>query len=222
MRKTNLVLLVVLMVIGFCGVAGAQSLDLEKYNFKPGEEIKVNFKAGNGFPSNAWVGIIPSNIAHGSEAENDKHDLAYQYLNNRASGQLVFKAPAAPGLYDFRMNTSDGSGKEAAFITFMVGKGAQLLSLEKKAFAPGEDIRLTFKAGAGFGNNAWIGIIPSHVTHGSEAENDRHDLTYQYLRGKASGVLTYKAPSKAGKYDFRMHDTDSNGKEVTFETFVVK
>lgn len=222
MKHTATFLLITCLWLGLGALAYGQSLNLEKYNFQPNEEIKVKFKAGAGFDSSAWIGIIPSNVKHGSEAENDKHDLAYQYLKNRASGVLTFKAPAAPGLYDFRMNTSDSSGKEVAHITFIVGKGTYFLKLEKKVFSPGEDIPVTFKAGAGFADNAWIGIIPSHVEHGSESVNDQHDVAYQYLRKKPEGTLVFKAPAKPGKYDFRMHDTDSSGKEVSFISFEVK
>jgi hypothetical protein len=37
-----------------------------------------------------------------------------------------------------------------------------------------------------------------------------------------SGTMTFTAPGDAGKYDFRMHDTDANGVEVTSITFEVK
>jgi hypothetical protein len=81
---------------------------------------------------------------------------------------------------------------------------------------------VNFTAPASFEGNAWIGIIPSSVAHGSEAENDKHDLTYQYLNKKVAGTMTFTAPEKAGAYDFRMHDTDSDGKEVTSVSFTVK
>ncbi len=95
------------------------------------------------------------------------------------------------------------------------------LKLEKNRFAPGEEIRLTFVASADCKSNAWIGIIPSKIVHGSESENDKHDIKYQYLNGKKSGVLTFKAPTKPGNYDFRLNSTDNNGIELTYVSFVV-
>lgn len=223
MKRLLVIFLAAGLIVCLGNIVSAQSLDLDKYNFKPMEEIKLKFEAGPGFASNAWIGIIPSNVVHGSEAENDKHDLTYQYLKNKASGVLTFKAPAKPGMYDFRMNTSDSNGKEAAHITFVVlGKDDAMLSLKKRVFKVNEEIKVEFKAGPGFASNAWIGLVPSHVAHGSETENDKHDLSYQYLKKRASGVLTFKAPTKPGKYDFRMHDTDSSGKEVTYISFEVK
>jgi len=95
------------------------------------------------------------------------------------------------------------------------------LQLDKTIFAVGEEIAVHFTAGPGFAENAWIGIIPSHVLHGSEAENDRNDMTYQYLKKMQGGTLIFRAPGQPGAYDFQMHDTDDNGKEVASVSFQV-
>jgi len=95
------------------------------------------------------------------------------------------------------------------------------LNLDKASFAPGEQINLHFTVSGYFEENAWVGIIPSKVPHGSEAENDRHDLTYQYLKNKTSGTLIFKAPTQKGSYDFRMNDTDNNGREVGSVSFII-
>ena len=55
------------------------------------------------------------------------------------------------------------------------------------------------------------GIIPAKIEHGRESLNDQPDLAYLYLEGKTSGVLTFAAPRNPGRYDLRMHDTDSGG-----------
>jgi hypothetical protein len=100
------------------------------------------------------------------------------------------------------------------------GKGPQI-KLAKDAFTPGETITVVYTALPEYDSSAWIGIIPSGIAHGSEAENDRHDITYQYLRKSTSGEFKFKAPSNAGSYDMRMHDTDNNGREVASATFAV-
>ncbi len=195
-------------------------LQLNETIFAIGEEIRVSFVALPSFTSNAWVGIIPSNIPHGSEAVNDSHDLSYQYIRGCTSGVLVFTAPRQQGSYDFRMNDS---GKEVASTSFSVVvdlSGVQLL-LSKTRFAPGEEIQVSFVASPSFASNAWVGIIPSNISHGSEAVNDSHDLSYQYLSGRTSGTLIFSAPMQIGSYDLRMHDTDSNGREVYSVSFEV-
>lgn len=217
MRK---LLVIMIVVIALTAALNAQSLKIKKTDYQPGEKIQVHFKAPASFPGNAWVGIVPSHVPHGKESVNDQHDLAYQYLSKKTEGTLIFTAPTKPGMYDFRMNDSDGSGKEVAAIQFSVG--GVFLRLDKVFFKPGEKIALTYSAPDGLAGNAWIGIVPSHVEHGKESVNDQHDLTYQYLNKKKSGVLTYTAPTKPGRYDFRMNDTDSNGKEIASITFKVK
>ena len=63
----------------------AQSLKLSRDVFLPGEAIEIAFTAPTTYASNAWVGIIPSSVPHGSEVENDKHDITYVYLSKRSS-----------------------------------------------------------------------------------------------------------------------------------------
>lgn len=95
------------------------------------------------------------------------------------------------------------------------------LSIQRGQYAPGEAIVVSFTAPASYANDAWIGIIPSAIPHGSEAENDRHDLTYQYLQKRTGGSLSFNAPTQPGDYDLRMHDTDNNGREVASVSFRV-
>jgi len=116
-----------LVVLGFLCIGclkglfgGKATLSLDKAEYGPGEAITVTFKAPGSYPGNAWIGIIPSNIEHGSEATNDQHDLTYQYLQKRTAGTLTFTAPDQPGSYDFRMNDSDNNGREVYSVTFTV------------------------------------------------------------------------------------------------------
>jgi hypothetical protein len=102
------------------GSAVAPSLMLERTGFVPGEEIVVTFTAPSTFASNAWVGIIPSNIPHGDESRNDKYDISYLYLNNLTGGVLEFKAPPSEGKYDLRMHDTDNNGREVATVSFTV------------------------------------------------------------------------------------------------------
>jgi hypothetical protein len=95
------------------------------------------------------------------------------------------------------------------------------LSLNQAGFAPREDITVEFVAPAGLPSDAWVGIIPSHVSHGDESHNDQYDLSYQYLNTRSRGSLKFTAPSEPGSYDLRMHDTDSGGREIASVSFQV-
>lgn len=96
------------------------------------------------------------------------------------------------------------------------------LSLDKTEFSAGEKIKLTFKVSQKLIDKPWIGIIPSEIPHGNEAENDLHDIEYQYFDNQESGTMEFSAPANAGKYDFRMHSTDNTGVEITSISFEVK
>ncbi len=206
--------------------AHSQSLKIDNYSVKPGASISVYFSAPSTFADNAWIGIIPSNIQHGSEAVNDKHDVAYEYLKKRTSGSIRFKAPTKEGNYDFRMHDTDNNGKEVASVSFTVSKtGSQSnngpINISQQNVKSGEAIQVNFNFSSEFPENAWIGIVPSHIEHGSEAINDKFDVSYQYLKKRKSGTLIFNAPDKEGKYDFRLNNTDDNGKEIAYVSFWV-
>jgi len=76
----------------------SQSLSLNKQQFAKGEEIIVKFTALSSYATNAWIGILPTEVAHGSEAECDKYELSYQYISGKTSGELKFKAPEKEGI----------------------------------------------------------------------------------------------------------------------------
>lgn len=194
---------------------------LDKASFTPGSTIKLHFTAEENFESNAWIGIVPSGVSHGSEEVNDRHDQAYEYLQNRISGTSEFTAPTEPGSYDFRMNND---GAEVDFITFEVAPPTlesltnNRLRLDKTSFTPGSTIEVHFQAEDSYDSNAWIGIVPSGVSHGSENVNDRNDIAYKYLQNRVSGTLKFTAPTEPGPYDFRMNN---DAAEVSFISFEV-
>ncbi len=147
------------------------NLTLEKTVFGPSEKIKVYFQASSAFAENAWVGIIPSNVSHGSERENDKHDLSYQHLNKRTTGHLIFNAPAKPGSYDFRMHDTDNNGHEVASVSWVV-----------ESAATGE-VKIT---SAFRGNSQWDSNFNKlHLTQNGNSFSG----TYEYSGGKVIGIL---------------------------------
>ena len=98
--------------------------------------------------------------------------------------------------------------------------GGASLHLDRTAFKPGERIEVRFTAPASWPDDAWVGIVPSGIPHGDERQNDNHDIAYQYLNKRTAGTLTFTAPA-AGDWDFRLHDTDRNGKEYASVSFRV-
>ncbi|MEC7118944.1 MAG: hypothetical protein VXW65_03440, partial [Pseudomonadota bacterium] len=94
------------------------------------------------------------------------------------------------------------------------------IGLDRTNYRSGEQVQVSFRAPAGLPNNAWIGVIPSHIPHGDESVNDQHDVAYRYLQGRTSGTMTFTAPA-AGRWDIRMHTSDSSGVEIASTSFTV-
>ena len=99
-----------------------------------------------------------------------------------------------------------------------------VLVVDKATVKTGEQIVVTYTTQEGLDKNAWIGLIPSATQHGSEAENDKYDVSYKYMGGQAIGTMVFNAPTTPGNYDFRMNESDSkaNAKELATISFVVE
>jgi len=152
-RRMTIGVLAVMTVLVFSACKGAPKpgLSLTKNEFIPGEMITVKYTALPEYDTSAWVGIIPSSVAHGSEAENDRHDLIYQYLRKSTGGELNFRAPMESGKYDFRMHNTDSDGVEVASVTFSVALPPQLQQqaskpeAEAKKFGEGDAVMVEWK-----------------------------------------------------------------------------
>jgi len=202
--------------------AGKATVSASPSTAAPGGTITISY---SGAPGNArdWIGIYKTSA-------NDRTWIGWKYLEGNRAGTLTFNAPGDTGSYNFRMFENDGYTLlatsnavtvSAGTVTPPVSGGTASLRLDKTSFTPGEQIAVYFTAPASYPGDAWVGIIPSNVPHGDEAVNDGYDLTYQYVNKRTSGTMTFSAPSQAGAYDFRLHDTDGGGKEVASVSFTV-
>jgi hypothetical protein len=190
-------------------------LNIPKQPVMPGTELNIEFRGVPGNPKD-WIGLYYSSAS-------DRDYLSWKYLDGKTSGTITFSAPKEEGEYNLRIFENDGMTLLGKSTVFLVKKSTvqSKLQLEKDSFFPGEEIKLLFFAPPKLESSAWIGIIPSDIPHGDENVNDQHELTYQYLSGQTQGEMVFTAPSEPGEYDFRMHDSDSNGKEITSVSFKV-
>lgn len=197
-------------------------IQIDKPEYGLNEQIRLRFKASPTFSSSAWIGILDAAYPHGDASENDRHDINYQYLKSRLSGDMVFAAPTQPGTYDFRLNDGDREYYAVPFKVVDKSFVHQLpgvsLALNKTNYTPGETIKVSFQSAPELSSSAWIGLLDAKYPHGNMSENDKHDLAYQYLQSRMAGEVTFKAPLTPGKYDFRLND---GGREFFTVPFVV-
>lgn len=205
----------------------------QKDVYAPGESITIEF---SGMPGNKqdWITLVQQSASTNTYGQ-------WFYTSGSKSGTFTFSG-MKEGEYEirtyfdwpsggytvqdrhyFRVGPA-GGGASGSGASGSGAPGASVMpsvTLNKDTFGPGDPINVTFTAPSTYRPNAWIGIIPSHVSHGSESENDSYDISYQYLQGQTSGILVFHAPSAPGRYDMRMHDTDDSGREVAYASFTV-
>ncbi len=83
------------------------SIQIDNANPVAGSTVTASFTAPP-WPSDrqAWIGLMNSDVPHGSEAECDEHDVAFEYLDGRTEGTAEFTIPQG-GFWDIRMFDSD-------------------------------------------------------------------------------------------------------------------
>jgi len=180
-------------------------INVDKLSFVTGERIVVHFKAPSTFAENAWVGIVPTTVPHGSETINDRNDVAYQYLSGRTSGDLVFTAPEEPGIYDIRMNDADEGGKEVASTTIAVESGTPpppptnvnaFVTTIKQRYSPLEAVEVEFSGLPG-NDKDWITVVDAKASSQTFGE-------WFYTGGLSSGRHTFKG-LRPGMYEVRVY-----------------
>jgi hypothetical protein len=127
--RAALTLPVVCALVSAAGAVYGQiediSMWLEKTHVAPAQEIVVHFTAPEGFPPDAWIGLMPTGVPHDFEVTTDQYDfrkdtIQYRYLEGRTAGTLVFTAPAEPGTYDFRLYGDESGSVEWGAMSFFV------------------------------------------------------------------------------------------------------
>lgn len=197
------------------------SVSVNKTSYAPGEQIDLSLDS-NGLDVSAWLGVVPSEVEHGSEVVNDQHDLDRISITERP---LYLVAPDRPGSYDVRLHDSDMDGRELDSVAFEVLAEPITetgLEVEKKVYQPEELVNFTFTASSeDTQTDAWIGLVPSGIPHGYEALNEKHQHGVVHLLGRRKGSSHLEAPKFPGRYDLRFQASETGGRELLYVTFEV-
>lgn len=84
-------------------------------------EITIYMEITGTVPSDAWIGIVPSDVGH-TEKEADAYDSDYCYFKNAKDGIVNLKTPSKPGNYDIRVYNGDNSAtaSEVTYLSIIV------------------------------------------------------------------------------------------------------
>ncbi|MEI7586922.1 hypothetical protein [Runella sp.] len=188
MKKIVYLLPLAFFSIALFTLTFAQSVNLTKSVYAPGERIVVNF---SGFSGNAkdWISIAQPGSA------DDKY-IVWEYINGSRSGSVSFNGlPYAN--YEIRGYYNNESTVRAR-ASFKVGNADQNLSvsLSKSVYPPNERIVVNF---SGFSGNAkdWISIA-------QPGSADDKYILWQYTNGKQSGTVDF-AGLPEGNYEVRSY-----------------
>lgn len=203
MKKIIYLLPLAFLSIALFTVAFAQSVNLTKSVYAPGERIVVNF---SGFSGNAkdWISIAQPGSA------DDKY-IVWEYINGNRSGSVSFNG-LPYGNYEIRGYYNNESTVRVR-VSFKVGNVDQNLSAKtlQPSYKQSEKIVVQF---SGFPGNAkdWISLAQP-----GSAE-DKYIL-WQYTDGKQSGTM-YFAGLPEGNYEVRSYFNNESKIRSRYEFLV--
>lgn len=189
-----------------------------------GEAVTITWASDPGWPGQAWVGIVPAHVPHGSSAENDRNDVAYAFIpEGEATGIATLPAPSLPGEWTVRLH--DGRGAEVAHAAFTVRTpdySSSTLAVDPPRAHPLDTLTVTWSVPQGLPPRAWVGLLPAGAPHANAAEADAYDVAYRFLSGKTSGTWQLPAPEQADTWHLTLFsDEGPSGQLVTDTRFSV-
>jgi hypothetical protein len=202
------------------------SLTVEQASYEARQHIRVFFTAPYyASESGAWVGLFSADVPHGSELDADGQQFAYDYVNERPEGEIIFTAPETPGTYDVRLFDDDSGGQEvvASQAFTVVDSAPKALSIipGKTNYARGEPIDFTYTTPPDFSFSAWFALVPSDTPHNDEAAANEFYLDYVYTDGAVAGQFELQGIQQPGSYDLRLYPSDGTDSEAASVTITV-
>ena len=99
---------------------------------------------------------------------------------------------------------------------FCVAQVSLSLSPIKSTYLIGEDISINISASTPLNSGAWVGLYKATASHATS----KGHMGYKYINNAQNITLTFNAPNDAGKYEFRIFDSNPE-KEVASIPFNV-
>lgn len=135
------------------GAPDGPAVLLDRRIYEPGERMTVQWRSPGTYDADAWVGMIPDIVPHGSETDGDAADLTWVRLGQRRAGSASFLAPQFPGTWTVRMyDGDDADSREVASAPFFVNPPSDGVLVESLVFEDhaGAELRRTLQHGEPF------------------------------------------------------------------------
>ena len=166
--------------------------------------VNVTFRGVPGLEDD-WIGLF----AAGSE---DASPISRQYLDGESAGTRSFAMPPSPGIYDFRLFEGGGFASIAKSGPVEVKPSAGVrIRASPAAARPGEAITVSF----------WGAKPASAIGMYEMTSPDKFMLAMQWTNGRSCGTMTFAAPRKPGRYDFRLFEDNVHRKHMGASNVVV-
>ena len=120
------------LLLGIAIQANSQTFQLEKMTYQKGEAIPIRFEQADSLPGKAWIGIVPSHVAHGSEERNDRYDIVYRFVEDHPDGKMTFYAPSYGTSWDIRFNSNDRGNREYSYETIFIDSTSEETSFTEE------------------------------------------------------------------------------------------
>ncbi len=217
MKKTFLSSIFFLALLIANSMAWANTIAIEggqtRYVHK--QEIKVAFDVSSekGDTRQWWVGLFKS-----SDSAQTQNYETYAYLGDAKRGVVTLNAPERSGKFHLKLvdgNYVEKGAKRIPFVVASIDPASVEMNASTRVVAPGGEIVLKVVSKETFGDSAWVGTFDAGAPAGADGYK-----SYQYLRSRADGVYTFKAPEQMGDYQFRLISSE-RGEEVKRLAFKV-
>lgn len=150
------------------------SVRVDSNVIKPGEEIRVYVEYSGLVRNDAWVGFIPSDVAH-TEKDSDDHngDWGWVYEADE-TGYVLITAPTRTGTWDIRLFDGDGAyAKEVTYITVTVSEDAEPVEAGSKTTWNGHTYQY-FNTGMSWDEaEAYCESLGGHLANIADAEENQ-------------------------------------------------
>ncbi len=195
------------------------SIDVEKKQFEPKEEIPITVKITGDIPGDSWMSVVPSHVSH-TEGEGDAVNIGCVWLKDIKDNKAVLSAPDEAGFYDIRVYNGDFSdtADEIACIPIKVGSPSGYsvnFKTESNIFNVGSDVKISSEIMGNIPAASWVGLVPSD-TPDTAKDSFASTIGFIKINEIKDGSFVLSGPENPGNYELRAYNGTGSDSEKIF------